>query len=57
MSAPRILPSTVVEEDFMSAKINVFASGGVVADCGRFAYVLYVKEEDFHHAARVLDAD
>jgi len=38
------------------ANINVFASGGVVADCGRFAYVLYVKEEDFEHAARVLDA-
>ena len=38
------------------ASINVFASGGVVADCGRFAYVLYVNEKDFEHAARVLDA-
>jgi hypothetical protein len=38
------------------ANINVFASGGVVADCGRFAYVIYVKEEDFDHAARVLEA-
>jgi len=38
------------------ANINVFASSGVMADCGRFAYVLYVKEEDFEHAARVLDA-
>ncbi|MCU0305110.1 MAG: hypothetical protein MUC56_13750 [Thermoanaerobaculales bacterium] len=38
------------------ANINVFASGGVVADCGRFAYVIYVKQEDFEHAARVLDA-
>ena len=38
------------------ANINVFASGGVVADCGRFAYVLYVNEKDFDHAARVLDA-
>jgi len=39
------------------ANINVFASGGVVADCGRFAYVLYVNEKDFAHAARVLDAE
>jgi hypothetical protein len=38
------------------ANINVFASGGVVADCGRFAYVLYVNEKDFEHAARVLEA-
>lgn len=45
-----------VHRKLYDANINVFASGGVVADCGRFAYVLYVKEEDFEHAARVLDA-
>lgn len=38
------------------ANINVYSSAGVVADCGRFAYVIYVKEDDFEHAARVLDA-
>ena len=32
------------------------SSGDVTADCGRFAYVLYVKEEDLEQAARVLDA-
>lgn len=45
-----------VHHKLYDANINVFASGGVVADCGRFAYVIYVKEEDFDHAARVLDA-
>lgn len=45
-----------VHRKLYDASINVFASGGVMADCGRFAYVLYVKEEDFDHAARVLGA-
>jgi hypothetical protein len=45
-----------VHRRLYDANINVYASSGVVADCGRFAYVLYVKEDDFEHAARVLDA-
>ena len=40
----------------MSANINVFTSGGVVADSGQFDYVFYIKEEDFEQAARVLAA-
>lgn len=45
-----------IHRKLYDADINVFASGGITADCGRFGYVLYVKEEDFERAARVLDA-
>lgn len=45
-----------IHRKLYDANINVFASGGITADCGRFGYVLYVKEEDFERAARVLDA-
>jgi hypothetical protein len=45
-----------IHRKLYDANINVFASGGVTADCGRFGYVLYVKEEDFERAAGVLDA-
>ncbi len=45
-----------VHRKLYDANINVYASGGVVADCGRFAYVLYVRDEDFDRAAKVLDA-
>ncbi len=40
----------------LDANINIFASVGVVAECGSFGDVLYVNEKDFEHAARVLDA-
>jgi hypothetical protein len=45
-----------IHRKLYDANINVFASGGITADCGRFGYVLYVKEEEFERAARVLDA-
>jgi hypothetical protein len=45
-----------IHRKLYDANINVFASGGITADCGRFGYVLYVKEEDFERAASVLDA-
>ena len=45
-----------IHRKLYDAHINVYASGGVTADCGRFGYVLYVKEEDFERAAGVLDA-
>jgi len=45
-----------IHRKLYDANINVFASGGVTADCGRFGYVLYVKEEDFERAVGVLDA-
>lgn len=45
-----------IHRKLYDANINVYASGGVTADCGRFGYVLYVREEDFEHAAGVLEA-
>jgi hypothetical protein len=36
------------------ADVNVYASSGVTADCGRFGYVLYVRADQFEEAARVL---
>jgi hypothetical protein len=32
----------------------VYASSGVTAECGRFGYVVYVKDQDFETALNVL---
>lgn len=45
---------TDVHEQLARAQINVFASSGVTADCGRFGYILYVRPADFEKAAAVL---
>lgn len=37
-----------------NADINVYASTGVSADCGRFGYVVYVRADQFEAAAQVL---
>jgi hypothetical protein len=46
-----------VHRKLYDAGINVYASSGTTAECGRFAYVLYVKEEDVERATKVLHAD
>ncbi len=43
-----------VHRRLADASVNVYASSGVTADCGRFGYVLYVKAEQFERAAQVL---
>jgi hypothetical protein len=43
-----------IHRDLFDANVNVYASSGVSADCGRFAYVVYVKADQVEHAARVL---
>ncbi len=43
-----------IHRQLYDAKINVYASSGVTADCGRFGYVVYVRAEQFEEAARVL---
>jgi hypothetical protein len=45
---------TEIHRKLYDANINVYASSGVTAECGRFGYVVYVKEEDFEQAALVL---
>ncbi len=44
-----------IHRKLYDANINVYASSGVTADCGRFAYVLYVKANQIEQATRVLD--
>jgi hypothetical protein len=43
-----------IHRKLYDANINVYASSGVTADCGRFAYVLYVKADQIEQAAHVL---
>jgi hypothetical protein len=43
-----------IHKRLADARINVYASSGVTADCGRFGYVIYLKPEDFDAAAEVL---
>ncbi|HOC44477.1 MAG TPA: hypothetical protein PKJ99_15785 [Thermoanaerobaculales bacterium] len=45
-----------IHRKLYDANINVYASSGVIAECGRFGYIVYVKEHDFEAAARVLEA-
>jgi hypothetical protein len=43
-----------IHEKLAGARINVYASSGVTADCGRYGYLLYVSPRDFENAAIVL---
>jgi hypothetical protein len=43
-----------IHRQLYDAHINVYASSGVTADCGRFGYLVYVKADQFEDAARVL---
>jgi hypothetical protein len=43
-----------IHRKLFDANINIYASSGVTADCGRFGYLVHVKEEDFERAAMVL---
>jgi len=43
-----------MHERLATARINVYASAGVSADCGRYGYLLYVSPQDFENAATVL---
>jgi hypothetical protein len=45
-----------IHRKLYDASINVYASSGTTAECGRFAYVLYVREEDVERATKVLHA-
>ena len=45
-----------IHRKLFDANINIYASSGVTADCGRFGYLVHVKEEDFERAAMVLGA-
>jgi hypothetical protein len=41
----------------LAARINVYASGGVTDGRGGFGYIMYVRPDDYHHAANVLGVD
>ncbi len=43
-----------VHERLFEADVNVAASTGVVAECGSYGYVLYVRPEDYERAAEAL---
>jgi len=43
-----------IHEQLAAARINVYASCGITADCGRYGYLLYVRPQDFENAALVL---
>jgi hypothetical protein len=43
-----------IHERLAGARINVYASCGVTADCGRYGYLLYVNPQEFENAAIVL---
>lgn len=45
---------TEIHRKLFDANINIYASSGVTADCGRFGYLVHVREEDFERAAMVL---
>jgi hypothetical protein len=45
-----------IHRKLFDADINIYASSGVTADCGRFGYLVHVKEEDFERASMVLGA-
>ncbi len=45
-----------IHRKLFDANINIYASSGVTADCGRFGYLVHVKEEDFERASMVLGA-
>jgi hypothetical protein len=45
-----------IHRRLFDANINIYASSGVTADCGRFGYLVHVKEEDFERASMVLGA-
>ena len=46
---------TQVHYKFFLANINVYASSGVSDGRGSFGYIIYVKPEDFEHAAKALE--
>jgi len=46
---------TQVHYKLFGANINVYASSGVSDGKGSFGYVVYVKPEDFEHAAETLE--
>lgn len=43
-----------VHEHLFEAGVDVYASSGVTDDRGAFGYVVYVREDQFAHAARAL---
>jgi len=43
-----------IHRKLYDAKINVYASTGVTAECGRFGYIVYVKDQDYEAAINVL---
>jgi hypothetical protein len=45
-----------IHRKLYDANINVYAASGVTAECGRFGYIVYVKDQDFEAAVRVLEA-
>ena len=40
-----------------AAHVNVYASSGVTDGRGGFGYIMYVRPDDYHHAANVLGVD
>ncbi len=43
-----------IHRALFDAQINIYASNGVTDGAGCFGYVLYVKPDEFEHAARIL---
>ena len=43
-----------IHRKLFDAKIDLYASSGLTAECGRFAYVLHVKADQIEHATHVL---
>ena len=43
-----------IHRKLYDARINVYASTGVTAECGRFGYIVYVKDQDYEAAINVL---
>jgi hypothetical protein len=41
----------------LEAQINVYASSGVTDGRGGFGYIMYVRPDDYHHAANLLGVD
>jgi hypothetical protein len=46
-----------VHHDLRETGVKVYASTGVTDGEGRFGYVVYVREQDFAAAARIVDAE
>ncbi|MCS7024400.1 MAG: hypothetical protein NZV14_06330 [Bryobacteraceae bacterium] len=45
-----------IHRQLLDANVNIYASTGVTDGQGHYGYIIYVKDEDFHVAAKALRA-